>query len=122
MPVVPPCDGRLQASKVVDRTDLKQFKRAKDAARAEIDAEIAEAQERLEGLRRNEASIASEVEELQSAMECVSEGLQRLKNGRGARSREEVLRGEIAGPRERISVSVFWRGYLESVRHRKTRS
>ena len=105
VPVVPPCDGRLQASKVVDRTDLKQFKRAKDAARAEIDAEIAEAQERLEGLRRNEASIASEVEELQSAMECVSEGLQRLKNGRGARSREEVLRGEIAGLRERISVS-----------------
>lgn len=38
-------------------------------------------------------------------MECVSEGLQRLKNGRGARSREEVLRGEIAGLRERISVS-----------------
>lgn len=42
VPVVPLCDGRLQAGKVVDRTDLKQFKRAKDAARAEIDAEIAE--------------------------------------------------------------------------------
>lgn len=105
VPVVPPCDGRLQAGKVVDRTDLKQFKRAKDAARAEIDAEVAEVQGRLEGLRREESALAVEVSELEPIAECLSEGLQRLKNGRGARSREEVLRGEIAGLRERISVS-----------------
>lgn len=142
VPVVPLRNGRLQASEVVDRADLKsfhgelgaavdaalgmhvsielsdeaslnralydsdnlkQFKRAKDAARAEIDAEVAEAQGRLEGLRREEESLAVEISKLEPSAECLSESLQCLKNGRKSRSRERVLGDEVAGLRERIS-------------------
>ena len=143
VPVVPlNGGGRLQASRVVDRADLKtfhgqlgaavdealgmhvsielsdeaslnralynsdslkQFKRAKDAARAEIDAEVAEVQGRLEGLRREEESLAVEISKLEPSAECLSESLQGLKNGRKSRSRERVLGDEVAGLRERIS-------------------
>lgn len=142
VPVVPLNGGRLQASRVVDRADLKtfhgqlgaavdgalgmhvsielsdeaslnralynsddlkQFKRAKDAARAEIDAEVAEVQGRLEGLRQEESALAVEVAELEPIAECLSESLQGIKNRRKSRSRERVLGEEIAGLRERIS-------------------
>lgn len=135
VPVVPLRGGKLQASKVVDRADLKTFHgqlgAAVDAALGmhvsiELDEsqrakkelsrlsqadyraavqEVEATQERLEGLRRDEAGLAREVEELQSSTEGFSESLRCLKNGRKARGREEVLRGEIEGLRERIRVS-----------------
>ena len=133
VPVVPLRGGRLQASKVVDRADLRTFHgdlgAAVDAALGvhvsiELDEsqramkelsrlpqadykaacrEIEATEERLEGLRQAEEDLAIEVEELQSSPEGLSESLQCLKNSRDARKREEVLRREVEGLRERIS-------------------
>lgn len=134
VPVIPILNGKLQASKVIDRADLKTFHTDLGAAvdkalgvhvsielddenrarkelsrlpQAEYKAakdEIKATEERLEGLQREARIVESEVEALQSSSQGLSESLRCLKNGRNARNREEVLRTEIEGLRSRISA------------------
>lgn len=128
VPVVPVRDGRLVASKVIDRADLKSFHgelgRAVDEALGmhvsiELDeqqkgekqlsaldqVEYMAAKERLEGLRREEARASEEVEEFQPAAETLGESVRALWTARNDGEREEGLRSEIEGLRSRISAA-----------------
>lgn len=162
IPILPMRDGKLVASKVVNRADLKsfhgdlgkavdaalgfhvsielddgrhlekalakstdgleEFKKAKNAAVAEIDAASDEAERRLEGLRQREGEIAGEVErlreqvrqaELEPAAESVSESLRSLSEGRRSRSREEGLRSEVGELRSRVKAAEGEKAGLE---------
>lgn len=121
VPVLPVRDGKLQASKVVNRADLKSFHGdlAKHVDRdlgfhvsVELDekqqgekqlsalsqSEYVAAKERLECLRREVAE-----KELEPAQETVAESVRTLWTARSDGSREEALAGEVEGIRERIS-------------------
>lgn len=125
VPIVPMMGGKLQASRMVNRRDLQTFhkdlNKAVDKALGvhvsiELDEsqkaekalsslghdEYKQAQRRLEELRREEASLAAEVEQLESAYESRSESARAIIGGIGAGKREKELRSEIKGLRERV--------------------
>lgn len=136
IPILPMRDGKLVASKVVNRADLKsfhgdlgkavdealgmhvsielseeqnlnkvlhdadsqeQFQKAKDAARAEIDGEIRDAEQRLECLRRE-----VEKKELEPPAESLAQSARTLYKARGEGNRERELEGEESGLRSGI--------------------
>lgn len=119
VPVVPMIGGKMQASKLVNRADLKTFHadlgRAVDSALGmhvsiELDerdagekqlshlsqTEYVAAKSRLESLRQ-------EVEEMEAATPSLSEGVRTLWKARSDGSREEELGSAIEGLRGRIS-------------------
>lgn len=139
VPVVPVRDGRLVASKVINRADLKTFhgdlRKSVDAALGmhvsiELDEqqkgekqlsalsqseyiaakdEIAATKTRLEHLQR-------EVEELEPVAQTVDESLRTLWTDRNDGRREKVLAGEIEGLRSALSAS---EGKCECLRERE---
>lgn len=126
VPVVPMIGGKMQASKLVNRADLKTFHadlgRAVDSALGmhvsiELDerdagekqlshlsqTEYVAAKSRLESLRREEVELGEEIEQLEPAAQTVAESAGALWKARSDGSREEELGSAIEGLRGRIS-------------------
>lgn len=125
VPVMPMIGGKMQASKLVNRADLKTFHadlgRAVDSALGmhvsiELDerdagekqlshlsqTEYVAAKARLESLRREEVELGEEIEQLEPAAQTVAESAGALWKARSDGSREEELGSAIEGLRGRI--------------------
>lgn len=125
IPILPMRDGKLVASKVVNRADLKSFHgdlgKAVDKALGvhvsiELDDEqkgekqlshlsqdeYVAAKKRLECLRREESRAVEEIRELEPAAQTVAESARTLYKARSNGEREEVLAGEVESLRSRI--------------------
>lgn len=119
VPVVPERGGKLVASKVIDRADLKSFhgdlgKAVDEALGLHVSIELDEerqgekqlshldqreykaAKDRLECLRQREGQLRSEIEELQPAAVTFPESVRALVSGRGDGDRERELAAEKA--------------------------
>jgi hypothetical protein len=126
IPILPMRDGKLVASKVVNRADLRTFhgdlgKAVDEALGMHVSIELDEqqrgekqlsalnqtdyiaAKERLECLRQQESELGAEIERLEPLAETLSESAGALWKGRGDGEREEGLGREIEGLRGRIS-------------------
>lgn len=128
VPVVPMIGGKMQASKLVNRADLKTFHadlgRAVDSALGmhvsiELDerdagekqlshlsqTEYVAAKSRLESLRREEVELGEEIEQLEPAAQTVAESAGTLWKARGAGSREDALAEEVEGLKSQIRAA-----------------
>lgn len=126
VPVVPMIGGKMQASKLVNRADLKTFHadlgRAVDSALGmhvsiELDerdagekqlshlsqTEYVAAKSRLESLRREEVELGEEIEQLEPAAQTVAESAGALWKARNDGSREDALGSDLEGLRSQIS-------------------
>lgn len=125
IPILPMRDGKLVASKVVNRADLKSFhgnlgKAVDKALGVHVSIELDEeqkgekqlshlsqdeyvaAKKRLECLRREESRAVEEIRELEPAAQTVAESARTLYKARSDGGREEVLAGEVESLRSRI--------------------
>lgn len=119
VPVVPERDGKLVASKVINRADLKSFhgdlgKAVDEALGLHVSIELDEerlgekqlshldqkeyraAKDRLECLRQREGQLRSEIEELQPAAVTLSESVSHIVQTRRDGSRLQVAEAEKA--------------------------
>lgn len=108
--------GKLDEARAAVKRDLEEIRdvaaieaneaarKANEAARRrdELETEVAEASGRLERLRRDEAELEEEVEELKPIARTLSESRAIIAEGRGVDERVEGLEREVESARERL--------------------
>lgn len=120
VPILPMIDGKMQASKVINRSDLKSFhgdlgKHVDKALGIHVSIELDEKQKgekQLSHLSQDEYVAAKkrlerlrcEVEELEPTSQTLGESARTLWTARNDAEREEGLAGKIEGLRSRISA------------------